>query len=152
PGDGTLVNDSTLGYYNSALGTVLDGTHRFFPPPNVDPIILDSPEPNLAAGASILGDWLNSNPLPLNSNWSGLQRIRSSWTPTTETAIIYPIDAGITGLFNLRGNFGVDNGVAVWENGVFKFSAEEPGPATPDEYSNIPLGDLHPGMNFVQVI
>jgi hypothetical protein len=89
-----LVSNTTHGYYNAALGTVLDGTQPQFPVPPGDPVILTASEPNLSAAASILGGWLAATPLPLNSNWSGLQAIPATWAVATETAIIYPIDAG----------------------------------------------------------
>ena len=151
-----LVDDMTLGFYNAALGTSLDGTQPQFPPANLsggDPTIVSASEPGLAAVATILGGWLSpTTPLPLNPNWSGLQPIPSTWAVNTETAIIYPIDAGPGGLVNVRGNFGIDNGIFVWVNGVFQFGAVAPGEAPAFEYADIDLGILQPGMNFIQIL
>ncbi|MBI3468489.1 MAG: tandem-95 repeat protein [Planctomycetes bacterium] len=155
-GGTTLVTDSTLGFYNAAIGLVLDGTQAPFPCANVrcgDPTIRPAPEPNLTAAAGVLGSWLAPNPLPLNSNWSASpQPIPPNWAVNTETAIIYQIDAGPRGMINVKGNFGVDNGIFVWVNGVYKFGALAPGGAPAFEYSNIDLGNLHPGLNFIQIL
>jgi hypothetical protein len=150
-----LVDDTTPGYYNAALGTSLDGTQPQFPPADVsggDPTMVPAPEPDLAAVATIVGDWLSPDPLPLNPYWSGLQLIPSTWAVNTETAIVYPIDAGPGGMVNLRGNFGIDNGIFVWVNGVFQFGAVAPGKAPAFEYAEVDLGSLPPGMNFIQIV
>jgi hypothetical protein len=115
--DVVLVDDSNLGYYNNALGTLLDGTQPQFPPANNgggDPTINPAPEPDLSSVASILGNWLLTTPLPLNSNWSAIQEIPKSWEANVENAIIYPVDAGTLGYSKVIGNFGVDNGLFVW--------------------------------------
>lgn len=152
----TIVNDATQGYYNAALGTMLDSTQPQFPCADVrcgDPTMNPASEPNLASAATILGNWLSPNPIPLNSHWSASpQSIPNTWPVNTESAILYPIDAGSGGIFNLKGNFGVDNGIFVWVNGVYKFGALAPGGAPANEYSNIDLGDLHPGKNFIQIL
>jgi PKD repeat protein len=151
----TLVDDSTFGYYNNALGTVLDGTQPQFPPANHsggDPTIFPAAEPDLASAASILGGWLSSNPLPLNANWSGLQAIPKSWAANTENAIIYPVDAGTQGFTRVIGNFGVDNGIFVWVNGQYKFGALAPGAVNGLEYTNVDLGSFPPGLNYIQIL
>jgi hypothetical protein len=152
----TLIDDSTLGYYNQALGTVLDGTQLQFPPANSygndEPVLPNAAEPNLTPAASILGDWL-TDPSRLNANWSALQTISKSWPANIEIAVIYPIDAGPEGVSQLIGNFGVDNGIFVWVNGVYKFGATAPGnEASIDEYSYIDLGDLPSGINYLQIL
>lgn len=146
-----LVDDNTTGFYNAALGTILDGTSELFPEPPSDPTIVPAPEPDLSPAAGILGDWLAANPLPLNSNWTGPQSIPTSWEVLTETAIIYRIDVGLSAT-QLTGNFSVDNGIFVWVNGRFAFGAIEPGPAPAFEYTNIDLGTVPPGINFIQIL
>jgi hypothetical protein len=153
--DVVLVDDSTLGYYNNSLGTILDGTQPQFPPANNsggDPIINPAPEPNLTSVDSILGNWLISSPIPLNSNWSAIQEIPKSWAANIENAIIYPVDAGIQGYSQVIGNFGVDNGIFVWVNGEYKFGALGPGAVSGLEYKNIDLGSFSPGMNYIQIL
>lgn len=150
-----LVDDATYGYYNNALGTILDGTQLQFPPANVsggDPIIVPAPEPDLTPAASVLGIWLAPDPFPLNANWSGLQDIPFSWAINTETAIIYPIDTGTQGITRLVGNFGVDNGIFVWVNGEYRFGAIEPGPVVGYEYTGVDLGSLPRGQNYIQIL
>ncbi len=147
-----LVDNSTLGFYNAAIGEVLDATDPLFPDNGSDPSVGPlASAPDISAAATALGGWL-SNPAALNSNWSGPQSITSTWTIYTETAIIYEIDAGAGGISNLEGNFGVDNGIAVWVNGVFKFGRRAPGGAAAFEYPDINLGSLPPGQNFIQII
>jgi hypothetical protein len=150
------ITDTTPGYYNDALGTVLDGTQPEFPPADSlgdeDPTILPAEEPDLSPAADILGEWLASEPLPLNANWSGLQSIPPTWEVNTETAIVYPVDAGADPVANLRGSFGVDNGIFVWVNGEFRFGALAPGGAEELEYTDIDLGSLNPGLNYIQIL
>jgi uncharacterized repeat protein (TIGR01451 family) len=150
------INDTTPGYYNNALGTVLDGTQPEFPPADSfdedDPTIFPAEEPDLSSAADVLGDWLTADPLPLNSNWSGLQSIPPTWDTNTETAIIYLVDAGPNPVANLRGNFGVDNGIFVWVNGEFRFGALAPGKMEGLEYTDIDLGSLNPGLNYIQIL
>lgn len=148
-----LVDDTTLGHYNAALGTALDDTQAQFPCANVqcgDPTINPAAEPDLSSVSSILGGWL-SNPPSLNSNWSGPQAIPLSWDLNSETAIVYEIDGGSCGVQNVTASFGVDNGIFVWVNGAYKLGALAPGEAAAGEYS-VNLGDLPSGVNFVQIL
>ena len=154
-GRNVLINDSTTGHYNTSIGTVLDGTQPQFPPANHsggDPTINPAAEPNLKSIASIVGSWLSPNPIPLNSNWSDLQNIPSSWPVNTETAIIYPVSGGENGIHKIVGSFGVDNGIFVWVNGVYKFGALAPGAVHGFEYIDIDLGSLNPGNNYIQIL
>jgi len=145
-----FVSDNAVAYYNQSLGNRLDGTSELFPI-STDPTINNAPEPDLAPVADILGDWLVAAPLPLNTNWA-LTEIPYSWPVTTETAVIYPIDAGPGGVRSAEANIGVDNGCFIWVNGVYKFGALAGGGVGRFEYANIDLGDLHPGTNYLQVL
>lgn len=148
-----LVDDTTAGHYNAALGTALDDTQPQFPCAAGlcgDPTINPAPEPDLSAASSILGDWLSSPP-SLGMNWTGPQAIPPRWDLNTETAIVYEIDAGSCGVNDVTGSFGVDNGIFVWVNGAYIFGALEPGTAVAGEYS-LDLGNLPPGKNFVQIL
>jgi len=153
----TIIDGSTSGYYNSALGTSLDGTNpigstNLFPLANVssgDPLINPAPEPDLSSVNSVLGDWLN-DPGNLNSNWTGLQSIPSTWAVNSETAIVYAFDAG-AGLENLQASFGVDNGLFVWLDGTYISGALAPGGAYAYEYTYA-LFDLSAGTHYLQVL
>ena len=154
----TIVDGSTPGYYNSALGTILDGTAPQFPQPlgsgGGDPLIYPSDEPNLAAATNVLGNWLTPH-AALNANWQQLATIPATWSGNTETAIIYEISGGANGVTNLFGDFDADNGLFVWVNGQFKFGARGPGLPSPSgqfEYTNVNLGSLLPGMNRIQIL
>jgi Ca2+-binding RTX toxin-like protein len=147
----TLIDGTTLGYYNASIGTILDGTSPQFPA-NGDVDINPSPEPNVSAAAGILGSWLSANPLPLNPSWTGLQAIPQHWTGFTETAVIYPIfNAGSHDL-QLTGTFGADNGIFVWVDGHYKFGAVDFGIGWPTEYPNKDLGTISPGQHYIQVL
>lgn len=154
----TLVDNDTYGYYNDSLGVVLDRTNIYygtylFPGADIsdgDPVINNAPEPNLTAADSILGQWLDTPPV-LNANWSGPQLIPGTWTINDETAIIYELDAGVSGLEDVVANIGVDNGVFVWLDGTYQFGALAPGYAIEWEYV-VPLGDLAPGTHYLQIL
>ncbi len=150
-----FVDNNTPGFYNAALGKILDGTSELFPIDmdisGEDPKIVPAPAPDLSPAAAILGDWLSANPLPLNPNWTGPQPIPLIWDLLTETAIIYQIDVGSSAT-RLIGNFAIDNGIFVWVNGNYTFGAIEPGPAEEFEYSNVDLGSVPPGINYIQIL
>lgn len=155
-----LIDDSSVGYYNMSLGTVLDCTNNYmysylFPGPdnsNGDPVFNDAPEPDLSAASGILGDWL-ANPPVLNGNWAGPQPIPFSWAINTETAIVYSFDAGTTGLSDVLVKVGVDNGFYMWLDGLYKYGAMAPGYTHPGEFEySVSIGELGPGTHFLQVI
>lgn len=154
----TLIDGTTLGYYNNAIGTVLDRTNPYgssylFPGPDVsngDPLIPAAPQPDLSAAAGILGDWLG-NPASLNANWSGPQVIPNTWAVNTEVAVIYAIDAGPTGLQSLTVDLGTDNGIFVWFDGVYQLGGLAPGQATLGEYT-LGLSNVAPGTHYLQIL
>lgn len=154
----TLVDGSTPGFYNDSLGTILDGTEPHFPIPlfagGGDPTFYPSTEPDIAAASAVLGDWLASPP-GLNSNWRRVSSVPGTWEINSETAIVYPVNGGVAGVTNLLAAIDVDNAVYVWVNGVFKFGARTPGLPSPIgqfEYTNVALGDLSPGSNYIQIL
>ena len=145
----TLVDLTTHGNYNASLGTALDGTQPQFPCANLvcgDPNINPAAEPNLSSVSGVLGGWLSTPPV-LNANWTGRQDIPSFWAVNTETAVVYPIDAGATGLDDVTGIFVYDNGIFVWLDGVYRYGAVQPGAA----FFEIDFGDLSPGMHSLQL-
>lgn len=150
-----LANNESQSYYNAKIGKTLNGTERYFPvdgyDPTVGPVTDPAVAPTLAAANDILGDWFNAAP-PANTNWTGPQTIPYTWAYGTETAMIYPIDAGPAGIDRVRAHLGSDNGVYVWVNGVFKFGDRRPGGPNGFEYSGVELGPFRPGMNYVQVV
>jgi hypothetical protein len=151
----TLVQTADPGYYNNSIGTVLnlsntgsDTCAEPFPTGN-DCATTYPTAPNLSAASSILGNWL-ADPLNLNSNWSSLQiSIPNSWTAGTEVAVIYQFDT--LGATNVNASFGVDNGIFLWLDGVYKFGARGPGSVTLGEYS-LAIGDLSAGTHFLQIL
>lgn len=149
----TLLDSASTGLYNDGIGTALNGTSAFFPDSGtaVDPVASLSSAPDLSAASAALGDWLTTPETP-GGTWSaGPVAIPSSWAVESETAIIYTIDAGSTGLSNVIAEFGVDNGVLVFLNGAFVGGDQAPGGATPSEYAYA-LGDLAPGAHYLQVL
>lgn len=149
----TLIDNSTTGYYNDGIGGSLNGTSALFPDagtsddPNIDP----APEPDLSAASAALGAWL-STPSSPGGTWSGSPvAIPSTWAVETETAIIYEIDAGATGLSNVVASFGVDNGIFVWLDGVYLGGELHPGGASLGELI-LNIGNLTAGSHFLQVL
>ena len=154
----TLIDGTTLGYYNNAIGTALDQTNPhapsyLFPGADLidgDPLIPAAPEPDLSAAAGILGDWLGS-PGSLNANWNGPQVIPNTWAVNDEVGVIYAIDAGPTGLQSLTVDLGADNGIFVWFDGVYQLGGLAPGQAILGEYT-LGLTNVAPGTHYLQIL
>ena len=160
----TLIDGSTQGFYNSGIGKVLNGTNPvvddnsvntfLFPNDNStpnDPTIAAAPEPDLSAASSALDSWLTSPASP-GGSWSATpQTLPATWDVNTETAIIYELDGGGTGLQNVLLDIGVDNGVFVWLDGGYQGGQLRPGGATLGEFS-LNLGSLSAGTHYLQVL
>ncbi len=156
----TLIDDFSTGYYNENLGDIYPGNPNrilasYFLGPNQstgDPSTRFSIGPNLIT-VTQLGNWLfNPEAALKNGFWNKLPTIPKTWSANNETAIVYEVDGGKYGINSLTGNFGVDNGIFVWVNGVYKFGATDVGTADAYEYGNIPLGNLKSGKNYIQVV
>lgn len=150
-----LVDGATTGFYNDGIATVLNGTDAFFvTPTGGDPTVTlgSGEEPDLSAAAAVLGDWLVNPAAPSGSGWSATKvAIPGTWTVESETAIIYEIDGGATGLTGVNASIGVDNGILVWLNGTFIGGEQRAGGAPTGEYS-FDLGDLGAGKNYLQLL
>src|SRR5262245_15264114 len=92
-----LVHTLDPGFYNSDIGTVLNGTNGgdtstgYFPISNDATVSFASP-PDLSAANSILGNWL-TDPRHLNSHWSSSPiSIPNGWAVNTEVGVIYQFD------------------------------------------------------------
>jgi hypothetical protein len=146
----TLVDGTTMGLYNSGIGTVLNGTSAAFPSAG-DPTQNFAVAPDLSPAAAALGDWL-TNPARPGGTWSDDPvAIPRNWTVQHETAVIYEIDGGATGLSDVVASIGVDNGIFVWLNGEFIGGNMAPGGARAGEYV-YDLGDLAAGTNYLQLL
>jgi hypothetical protein len=149
-----LVETSDAGFYNNSIGTALNlsntGTNTCAEPfPASDDCTTTYPTaPNLSAASSILGNWLG-NPGALNSNWSFLASIPNSWVPNTEVAVIYRFDT--LGATNVVASFGVDNGIFVWLDGVYRLGARAGGGHSLGEYT-VNIGDLSAGSHYLQLL
>jgi len=150
-----LIDNATLGLYNSGIGTALNGTDPFFVSPGGgDPTVVlgTGEQPDLSAAATELGDWLSNPAAPTGTGWSaGPVSIPATWTVETETAIIYEIDGGATGLTGVTASIGVDNGILAWLDGNFLGGAQRPGGAFAGEYTFV-LGDLAAGKSYFQLL
>ncbi|WP_103332644.1 VPLPA-CTERM sorting domain-containing protein [Pseudotabrizicola formosa] len=154
----TIIDGTTQGLYNSGIGDLNVGSAPF-PCPNVgcgDPNVDYGPgDAALINGivntSAALGNWLTTPTTP-GGTWSGGPvNIPSTWSINSETAIIYAIDAGATGLSNVIASFGVDNGLFVWLNGVFQGGHLRSGGVAANEFV-LNLGSLGVGMNYLQVL
>jgi len=155
-GADTLIDNSTYGYYNNAIGALLNETNptgsTFLFPISGDPTFNPVPyAPVLSSAYSALGDWL-THPTALDSDWSSSTvAIPYSWSVGEETAIIYKIVAGATGLSDVSAQFGVDNGIYVWLDGAFLNGWMAPYGAFAYEYS-LNLGALGAGDHYLQIL
>lgn len=147
----TLVQTSDPGFYNSSIGTVLNGTNGGETGPF--PVSDDAARhfataPDLSAASSALGNWL-TDPLHLNANWNHLAHIPNSWAVGTEVAVIYEFDT--LGATNVHASFGVDNGMFIWLDGNYIDGNRGPGGASLGEYQ-YNLGNLSAGTHFLQLL
>jgi RHS repeat-associated protein len=152
-----LVNNFSQAYYNNKIGDLYPGNPTnplasYFPGPNIStgqPTADFSIEPDLSS-INELGSWLSDPESAIqNGFWSDLQSIPRSWSVNTETAIIYQVDGGEYGVKNLIADFVVDNSILVWVNGEYQFGIGNP-PGF--RVNDVPLGDLNPGKNYIQII
>jgi hypothetical protein len=149
-----ILDNTSTGRYNSALGMLLDtlGANDPFPCANVacgDSTASFPTAPSLAAAAVPLGNWLTTPAAPGGSWGAPAQAIPLTWAINDETAIIYEINAG-TGLINLNLQLGVDNGVFVWLDGTYMFGARAGGGSSLGEYA-FALPNLA-GTHYLQVL
>jgi len=146
-----LVTTDDGGFYNNAIGTVLNGTNGGetgpFPVSN-DGTYTFPTAPDLSAASSALGDWL-SDPFNLNANWVELTDIPNSWAVGTEVAVIYQFNT--LAATNVVARFGVDNGIFAWLDGEYLFGARRGGGVSLGEYQ-LDLGDLDAGTYFLQLL
>lgn len=154
----TIIDGSTTGLYNNSIGDLNTGAAPFLCPNVSCGDFLQNYGPGDAAliegvvGASAaLGTWLTTPAAP-GGSWSvGPVAIPTSWAINSETAIIYTINAGATGLSNVLASFGVDNGLFVWLNGSFLGGHVNSGGVVPGEFA-LNLGSLAAGLNYLQVL
>jgi hypothetical protein len=146
-----LVSTNDPGYYNSSIGTVLNGTNGG----ETGPFPISDDEnrtflfaPDLSAATGALGSWL-VDPLNLNANWSFRSAIPNSWTVGSEVAVMYQFNT--LAATNVVASFGVDNGIFVWLDGQYLFGARRGGGVLLGEYV-VPVGDLSAGTHFLQLV
>lgn len=146
-----IIDDSTLGYYNSGIGSVLRDTSPFF---TDDPILTINTAPDLSAAALQLGGWLNSPPVfsTAGATWSASAvAIPTGWDTGTETAVAYAFGSASLSLQNVVVTIGVDNGLLVWLDGTFVRGDTSPGASTFGEFV-YSLGDLSSGTHYLQFL
>lgn len=155
----TLIDNSTAGLYNAGIGRSLNltnpfGASHFMFPARETGLNADfgpDDEPDLSKAFSALGNWL-ADPASPGGTWSSAPvAIPSTWVRHSETAIIYSLDGGTTGLANVTGSFGVDNSLFVWLNGTFVGGYMRPGGANDGEWT-LSLGNLAAGTNHLQIL
>ncbi len=149
---GILVDNSTLGYYNSGIGNRLIGTAPFF---TGDPTLSVGIAPNISAAATQLGDWLGNPPNLTTSGatWSANPvSIPTSWANVTSTAVVYRIGQQGFYLDNVNISIGIDNGILVWLDGVFVHGNTAPGLPHPLGEYVYNVGDLSAGVHYLQIL
>ena len=150
----TLVQTSDPGYYNNRIGTLLnlsntgvDNCAEPFPVSN-DCSATYATAPDLSAASTVLGNWL-TDPLNLNANWVASPAIPNSWAVGTEVAVMYQFNT--LGATNVQARFGVDNGIYVWLDGIYRLGRRDPGGVSLGEYT-VNLGNLSAGTHFLQLV
>lgn len=148
-----LVQTSDPGFYNSAVGNVLNDTNGgntstgYFPSSN-DSSVSFPAAPDLSTASAALGNWL-TDPLNLNSNWSFLANVPNSWAVGTEVAVMYQFNT--LSATNVIASFGVDNGIFAWLDGVYLGGARQGGGVSLGEHV-FNVGNLTAGTHFLQLL
>ena len=149
----TLVTTSDPGYYNDSIGTSLNLTNGgntstgYFP--TTDDSTVNFPlAPDLSAASAALGNWL-TDPGNLNANWSFENPIPNMWTVNHEVAVIYEFNTA--GATNVVANFGVDNGIFAWIDGVYLGGGRKGGGVVLGEHP-FNVGDLAAGVHYLQLL
>ena len=170
-----LVNNATLGFYNTGLHRLLDrpaGNNTGIFPCDyqgsdvcvADPYVpaVDETQLNgeLAAVNGVLGNWLTlnaSNPLapgaaPTGAGWSSTQvSIPTSWQVQDEVAIVYEFGINSPSWTDVELHLGVDNGAMVWLDGQYLMGALAPGGYSANEYV-MTMADIGLGTHYLQVL
>ena len=151
----TLIDNTTLGYYDANIGTVLDGTNGGNTPTGYFPTDEDYSDvhfataPDLSAAAIALGDWL-ADPQHLSETWTASPvGIPYNWAPNTEVGVVYAFEASGNAIVSAQ--FGVDNGIFVWLDGQYLFGARAPYSAPLGEYA-LSFGQLSAGTHYLQLL
>jgi PKD repeat protein len=148
PGDPLLLFDAEDNRLSS-----FEVTSQVISVPSSPPYAPNSQISNWGPAEGLLGNW-RGRFRPTGGNWSGgITGVDSLYAGGTANAIVYEIDAGEGGITGVSGNFAATHGIWVYLNGVQKFGAVEPGAGVAlFEHVEVPLGDLPPGKNYIQVI
>jgi hypothetical protein len=148
-----IINNATLGLYNSGLGDLhaMDGAGGFLVGPNIsegDPTIVLGADPGFAFTPAFGTNWLAGN--YTGGSWSAVPvAIPATWPINDETAIVY--DFNLATASSLHIDLGVDNGIVVWLDGVFLFGATAPGGSALTEY-DIDLASVAAGTHRLQIL
>ena len=172
-----LVDNSTLGFYNTGLGRLLDrpagnntgifpcdyqGSDVCVADPTVPAINEAQLNSELAAPAvaAVLGNWLtlnSSNTLapgaaPTGTGWSASpQAIPVNWPIQDERAIVYEFGIDSPSWTEVELHLGVDNGIMVWLDGQYLMGAMAGGSYGESEYV-MNLADIGQGTHYLQVL
>lgn len=139
------------------LGAVLDdaspsGTFICLTDPCED-LLPIAPEPDLAAAAALLGDWLEGTD-NLPAAWTALETVLEGRDSGDEVAVVYEFGVDSAGWTDVELLISAGSGVFVWLNGSYVFGASEAGDFVDDldfEY-RIALPDLSNGIHFLQIL
>lgn len=109
-----------------------------------------------------VGSWLSDPEAAINNgNWSsGPVSVPgydnediNPWPEKTENLAIYFVDAGALGRQTLWADLGIDNQLAIWVNGEYRYGVYRPVHYDVNDlpYRNVDLGPLKPGLNAIQI-
>ncbi|OGT75069.1 MAG: hypothetical protein A3I78_11525 [Gammaproteobacteria bacterium RIFCSPLOWO2_02_FULL_56_15] len=145
-----IINNSSGGLYNSGIGDLASvyGPTQF-PGANSsegDPLIVNAAEPTTFT-AAFGTDWLNGN--YTGGSWGVASPIPLTWAVNTESAVVY--NFLLSSLSDIHIDLGVDNGIYVWFDGLYKFGALAPGGANLNEY-DIDITGVGTGNHRLQIL
>jgi hypothetical protein len=110
-------------------------------------------EPDLAAAAALLGDWL-SDPANATGEWNDVLSVLRNWTPGSEIALVYDFDIAVDLWTDVEFRTAAQGGLMIWIDGVFVYGAT--GPGSLDDAAgfthHIEMPDLAGGSHVIQII
>ena len=112
-----------------------------------------APEPDLAAAAEALGEWL-SDPENLPDGWEELERVLAERAIGSEVAIVYEFEIGTDSWTDVELRASAGGGLFVWLDGTYIFGASESGDFVdgPDFEYRLELPDLPGGKHYLQIL
>jgi len=158
-----ISRKETPGYYLD-LGNLIASFSSNQSIDKSEPLVNGAPLSKVLGPNSKAGDWLKSPLSALkNGQWSARpiaipgygNASANPWPEGTENLTVYFVDASVGSDVSLWGDFGIDNQLAIWVNGEYRYGLYSPthyDASAPDlPVKDVNLGRLNPGLNAIQI-